>query len=675
MAHIPHLGDLAIIAGIGVLVSIVLARLRLPTVTGLLLAGAIAGPHGLSLVSSSEAITALAELGVVLLLFSIGLELSIERMRTIFGRVALGGVAQVVLTILVATGIALGIGREVGPAVLFGFVFALSSTAIVLRALSERRELDAPHGRFIVAALLFQDLCVVPMVLIVPILGSGATALEASTAIAWALAKAVALVAAMYLISRWLVPRAMAWVDASRSREVFQLAVLGICIGTAWLSAVAGLSLALGAFLGGMVVADTGFGHRALSDVLPVRDIFVSIFFVSLGMLFDGGTVIASPLAVGLLVIGFLFGKGLLATLAAMAMHFPPRAAWLAGVGLAQFGEFGFVIATLGVEAGVITVGELQVLLSAGILSMFATPVLVRIAPHLSAGERLLAPLAKVMGVCSIGEPDETETLSGHVVVVGYGVAGRLVARSLERSGIRYLVIELNAQAVRDARAHGKPVYYGDATSSDSLENASLARASALVLVANDPSATARVVRVARKISADLPILVRAHYVQDRVALEELGADEVVLEEVESGIEIVARVLRLLEQPRNVIDEQVRDARSTLPVSARRTTLPRHKAGDVSALASMKIDTVLVRGGSRAVGRTLVELELRRRTGALAFAIRRGGSLCEPPEMEGPLCRDDVVFVVGTSEAVAEAATYLDARDRDRGAAPDPTPP
>lgn len=428
MGHVPLLDELAIIAGLAVLVTVLLARLQLPTVAGLLLAGALLGPFGLGVVTSVHSIEVLAEIGVVLLLFSIGLEFSLTRLRNIFRQVALGGAIQVVLTVLVTASVAVVVGQTWGLGLFYGFIFALSSTAIVLRALSERRELDAPHGRFIVGTLIFQDLCVVPMVLIVPVLGAAGASGDAATDIAIALGKATVVVVGTVALARFVVPQILAWVDASRSREVFLLAILSLCIGTAWLTSQAGLSLALGAFLGGMVVADTEYGHRAMGDILPLRDAFVSIFFVSLGMLFDVNAVAEHPVLVAALLSGFLLAKGFLATIAAMVMRFPSRVAWLSGVGLAQFGEFGFVLARLGEDSGVVTESELQPLLAAGIFSMFLTPLLVRAAPHVTAGERLLAPLERLIGVKSVDEVDEDDGLTAprnQVVIVGFGVADR----------------------------------------------------------------------------------------------------------------------------------------------------------------------------------------------------------------------------------------------------------
>jgi monovalent cation:H+ antiporter-2, CPA2 family len=559
MGHVPFLEELAVIAVLAVIVTVALARIRLPTVAGLLAAGALAGPNGIGLVASGETIGVLAEVGVVLLLFSIGLEFSLARTRDVFRQAAIGGLVQVVLTIALVAGIAALLGETLPRAIFWGFVFALSSTAIVLRALAERRELDAPHGRFIVATLIFQDLCVVPMVLIVPVLAPDGTG--GGLQILRALGLAALVVIVTLVVARQLVPRALALVDASRSREVFLLAILAVCIGTAWLTSLAGLSVALGAFLGGMIVADTEYGHRAIGDVLPLRDAFVSVFFVSLGMLFDVHVVLEQPVLVAALLAGFVLLKGLAATIAALAMRFPARVAWLAGAGLAQFGEFGFVLTDLGIAEGVIERELVQPLLAAGVASMFLAPLIVRVAPHVTAGERLLAPLERLIGVRSIDEADAEHPLAGHVVIVGAGLAGRAAAEALAACDVQLVVLELNARLVRDLRDAGLPIYYADATSEEALRHAHLDRARLLVILIDDPAAAARVVATAARVAARVPVIMRARYLRETGGLVSLGATAVVAEEVEGAVEVIGRMLQLIEVPPDRIQARLRDVR------------------------------------------------------------------------------------------------------------------
>ena len=661
MGHVPLLDELAIVAALAVFVTVVLSKLKLPTVAGLLLAGALLGPFGLGLVSSVHAIEVLAEVGVVLLLFSIGLEFSLARLRDVLRQVALGGALQVGLTTGVTTGIAVALGQPVGRGLFYGFAFALSSTAIVLRALSERRELDAPHGKFIVGTLIFQDLCVVPMVLIVPLLGSGSPAGHAAASVGLALGKAAVVVTGTILLARFVVPKILGWVDASRSREVFLLAILALCIGTAWLTSMVGLSLALGAFLGGMVVADTEYSHRAMGDILPLRDAFVSIFFVSLGMLFDVRVVAAHPLLVFGLLAGFLVAKGLLATLAAMAMRFPSRVAWLAGVGLAQFGEFGFVLARLAQSNGVIDEQQVSPLLAAGIASMFLTPLLVRAAPHITAGERLLAPLERLIGVRSIDEADETRKLENHVIVIGFGVAGLLTARALSAAGAPFVVLELNADNVRRGKELGLPIYYGDATSEEAMGHAHLQEARQVVLLMNDPQAAQRIVDMVRRVAPNVPVLMRTRFLAERDNLLTIGARDVVAEEVEGAVEVIARLLRSIEVPRNVIESSLQSIRAETQTSERKQTLPRAQLGEVRALSELKIESVLVRENSAAAGSSPVKMHLRSTTGVLVVGVQRGEQLLQNLDPHALFEAGDVVYVVGTSEAIRGALPLFDA--------------
>jgi monovalent cation:H+ antiporter-2, CPA2 family len=661
MGHVPLLDELAIVAALAVAVTVILSKLRLPTVAGLLAAGALLGPHGFRLARSVASIEALAEVGVVLLLFSIGLEFSLARLRDIFRQVALGGLLQVGLTTAVAARVAVAFGEPLSRGMFYGFVFALSSTAIVLRALAERQELDAPHGRFIVGTLIFQDLCVVPMVLIVPLLGATSGGSEVATSIGIAMGKAAVVVVLVVAISRFVVPKVLGWVDASKSREIFLLAILGLCIGTAWLTSLAGLSLALGAFLGGMVVADTEYGHRAMGDILPLRDAFVSIFFVSLGMLFDVRIVAGHALLVGALLAGFLIAKGVLATLAAMAMRFPSRVAWLAGVGLAQFGEFGFVLTRLAQSHGVIDEAAASPLLAAGIGSMFLTPLLVRAAPHITAGEKLLAPLERLIGVRSIDEPDhEHTTLQNHVVIVGYGLAGQFAARTLRDCDAPFVVLELNADNVRKGKEQSLPVYYGDATSEEALRHAHVDSARMIVLLMNDPQAAQRVVDTVKRVAPGVPVLMRTRYLAEREGLLRLGAKDVVAEEVEGAVEIISRMLRGIDVPRNVIDDKIRGVRGDTQATERKQTVPRKRLGDVGALSELKIESALVQEQSRAAGASPVTLRLRSDTGALVVGVRRGDKLLEKPDPTVPFQPGDVVYFVGTSEALARALALFD---------------
>lgn len=661
MTHIPVLPELVLVLGVGVVAAIAVAFLRLPAVAGFMLAGAIVGPSGLGLVEDVHSIEVLSEIGVILLLFTIGLEFSLERLRRIWRLVVLGGSLQVGLTTLASVliaGFVLDVSVQRG--VFFGFLVALSSTAIVLRGLGERGETDAPHGRFTIGALIFQDLCVVPMMLLVPVL-AGRGESSPTVGIIIALGKAAIFVVVTLLAGRLLVPRVLSRVDKAKSRELFLLAILVMCVGIAMLTALFGLSLALGAFLAGILLSESAYGQRAMANVLPLRDVLTSLFFMSLGMLFDVTALQTDGVTVGLLFAAMFFGKGLIATLASIAMRFPARVAWLAGVGLAQFGEFGFVLAREGQKLHLITAEESRLVLAAGLLTMFVTPLSMRLAPHVAAGAALLRPLERLLGVRGIDEatPDHA-ALSHHVIIAGYGLGGRILAKALNETGGRYLVLDLDSENVRVARERGEPVYYGDITSDEVLLHAGLPQADALVLLISDMDATRQAIAVARQVAPSVPILVRARRHADIAGLLALGASDVVAEEIEGGVETLARVLRLRGVPINVLGSAVRGARENIDESARRVVFPRHRLGELRPLDELKVESVLLLDGMSGVGKSLVELELRKKSGAQVVAIQRDGKVQEQVDPREPLRAGDVLYIAGSRKTVYEALGLLD---------------
>ena len=536
--------NLAIVGWLAVITAVALSRLKLPVVAGFLVAGAVFGPDGAGLIEDVDGIRAIADIGVVLLLFGIGLEFSLERLRYIWRSVVIGGAFQVGLTAAAVLVALLLAGDTVQRGLLFGFVIALSSTAVVLRALTVRGEIDSPHGRFTVGVLIFQDLAVVPLIVLIPVLAGegGATAIREGGE---AVLKAVLAVAATVVGARLVIPRLFRLIDSARSREVFLLAVLSVGLGTAWAMSELGLSLALGALLAGMVLADAGYGERAVTSALPLRDVLLSMFFVSLGMLFDHDLLLDEPATMLAILVALLLGKTVIAAVAAILMRYPPRAAWLAAVSLAQFGEFAFVLLILAEEEGLIASDEARLIVSVGVVSMVVSQVAMRLAPRLRAGEAALRPLERLMRADAIDEPAANlHSLRGHVVLAGFGVAGRLLGHALGEAGIPLIILDVNAERVREARRSGAPVYYGDVTSDEALRHAALDHARVVVLLLNDPDALRRAVAAARELAPQVFIVARSRFVAERDTLVRLGADLVVYEELEAGLEVATRVLR-----------------------------------------------------------------------------------------------------------------------------------
>lgn len=655
------LQEITIIATVSVIVTIILGRFKLPVVAGLVLSGALVGPNAFSLARDLEAIEIIAEVGVVFLLFTIGLEFSLSRLRHIFRQVALGGILQVSATATITIIIALALDRSLPEAVVYGFVFALSSTALVLRTLNERNELDAPHGRFIVGTLIFQDLCIVPMVLIIPLLSEGLENLYVWKEVAFAMMQAVLMVTGLFICSKKLVPLLFKWVDASRSSEVFILTVLCLCIGTAYLTSLTGLSLALGAFLAGMIVADTDFRHRAMGDILPLKDVFVSFFFVSLGMFFNFEVLFEQTGAVFLLLLAFLFGKGLIASLAAMFMRFPPRAAWLSGVGLAQFGEFGFVLLQLATKENVVSNETIAPLLNAGILSMFLTPLLVYKAPHFTAGERALDPLAKLLRAKSAEELEQkTVGHNDHVIIIGYGISGQLLTSSLRTLSIETVVLEMNSDNVTLGRGKGDPVFYADATSEEALGHAHLESCRAVVVMINDHGATERVLATIDRLQVNVPIFIRTQYMNGVEDFEKFNPSAVVACEVEGGLEVLSLVLRKLEVPRNLIIREIDHARSQTMQSHREFKEEALPIRDHQELRDLTVENILLIQGSRAEGKSPKQLDLAEKTGVLVIAIRREEKLLLHRLADTNLEIGDVVYCIGEKADLELVPSWFD---------------
>ncbi len=541
MTELVFLQDLVVILAAAVAVVALLRHLHVPSIAGFIVAGTVVGPHALGLVQDLHQVEILAEVGVVLLLFGIGLELSLDRVRRLWRLIVLGGGVQVAATVLSVSGLAVLLGRDIRSGLLLGFIIAVSSTAIVLRGLSARGELDAPHGRLALGMLVFQDLCVVPMVLVIPFLG-GTTGDGTSF---WVpLLTAAVVVAGTLVAARLVVPRFLDAIARTRLRDLFVLSIFLICFGTAWAVSSAGVSLALGAFLAGLVVSGGRYREQAISDLLPLRDVLASVFFVSIGMLLDLRDVLDNLLPILGLFVAIIAGKFIIIFLTASVMRLPLRVGVLTAASLSQVGEFSFVLLLTARGTGLLEEPLQGNLTVAIILSMLATPFGLALGPHLAAGLGKLNLLTRLLQVRTIEELRETEPLRNHVIIAGYGLTGQSLARSLAQIGTPYIIVDLNTENVREAARRGEPACFGDVTSPEVLEHLGVAEASELVISINDPDATARATRAARLAAPGLRITVRTAYDADVKRLEEAGATHVFAAEVAVAAVITDRVLQ-----------------------------------------------------------------------------------------------------------------------------------
>ncbi|MEE8403431.1 MAG: cation:proton antiporter [Candidatus Hydrothermarchaeaceae archaeon] len=650
--EIPLLNDIIIILGLSIAVLLIFHRLRMPAIVGFLLTGVVAGPHGLVLVKAVRDVEILAEVGLVLLLFTIGLEFSLKNMLQIKKSVLMGGSLQVLLTFLAFFVISRQIGLPFGEAVFMGFLMSLSSTAIVLKLIQERAEFDSPHGRTTLGILIFQDISIVPMILFTPLL-AGATG-NFGEALLDIMAKGVGIILLVVVGAKWVVPRVLYQIARTQSRELFSLSIVVICLTVAWLTSSAGLSLALGAFLAGLIISESEYSHQAFGNILPLRDVFTSFFFVSIGMLLDVGFVFKQPGLVVLIVLGVLALKAIIAGFVTVLLGFPLRTTILVGLALAQVGEFSFILSRTGVEHGLLAGDVYQLFLAVAVLTMAATPFVMASAPRIAdIASRLPLP-----GILKSGlHPVPRKRVAGkkdHLIIIGFGVNGRNVSRAARVAGVPYVIIEMNPERVRSEQAQGEPIYYGDATQEAVLRHANIKDAMVVVVVIADPAATRRITEITRRINPKIHIIARTRYLQEMKPLYELGADEVIPEEFETSVEIFARVLSKYLIPRDAIEKLVGEVRSDGYEMFRSLSKEPVSFSDLRLrIPDVEISTLRIDEKSPLVGTSLGQTELRKKYGVTVLAVRRNSQTFPNPDIGMQFYAGDVLFVLGSPEKIA----------------------
>lgn len=641
------LAGLVITFAIGLVLVVGLARLRVPTIVSLMIAGIVAGPSGLRVIHSTERVEMLSEIGIILLLFTVGLDFSLAAVKQIWRRILAGGALQVGLTAAVVAAVLPLMGLSPRLAIFIGLFVALSSTAIVLNGLAARNQLSSPHGRLMTGILLLQDLAIVVLLLLVPIL-SGRTPLSAAGP---AVGKAILAIAVVAGFSRLALPTILRIVTSSGRREAFPLAILVASIGTAWVSSLLGLSMAIGAFLAGLMLAESEYSHQAYAEIRGVRDILGALFFISLGMLVDVSTAVRHlPIIVGVTVL-LIVVKSVAACGALLLSAAPFRVAVTAGIGLAQVGEFSFILGRSGLEAGLMPQSVWQVLLGASILSMMATPTLLAVAPAIGARFR---PRREGQA-----DADASHPLRDHVIILGFGVGGRIISRALRELRVPYVILELNGATVRAGRKAGEHIMYGDAMSPESLHGVHVEHAIAIVSMVSDPGATERMVRTVREIMPKLPIVVRTRYRLEAERLLEMGATVAVAEELEASLEVLAQLLARLHVAGNMIEPLV-DVFRRESVRIRKIKAPTGNLDSLpTAIQRMPIATHRIENSDWAVGRSLAEIDLRARTGAFVLAIQSGDRYTTSPAADVRLGGGDLLYLLGDESDIVLARRHL----------------
>jgi len=632
----------------------VFEKWRLPSVAGLLISGAVVGPGGLAFVEDADRVRLLAEFGVALLLFEIGLEMPIESLARGWRRSVASGALQVSLTIAVVAGLAVAVGIGGETAIVIGMLVSMSSTAVAMRVLAKRDEVDTPHGQLSVGILLFQDLCLVPFLLAIPIL-SGEVPRDPTT-LALKIGQDLLALVALLAIARLVLPWSLERVARLRSPDLFSLFAFVLAVGSAVVAEQAGLTLAVGAFIAGLVVNASPYAHQIFAEMVPLRGVLLGVFFTSVGMLLDPMAAIERWDGVLLFVASVVLLKSaIIFGVVAGVVRQGLRTGLLTGIGLAQTGEFSFVLAGAAAPSGLLDESLSQIFIAGSICTLIATPFLVELAP------RLVWKLTTLLDRGPAASPDATRSAEGpadHVVIVGYGLAGMTLARILKASDIRYRIVEQNPTLYADAKSRDEPALFGDATRGSILVRAGVERAKVVSIAINDPAATRRCIGAIRNLAPDVRIIVRARYVKELDRLFADGATDVVAEEFESTIDLFNKVLRAFGIPPQTItqfSDVMRMERYEFMRESTEIPLDPWLAEVLHDVASEWLDVPW----STPTQRTLAALGIRAQTGASVLAVRRGDATTANPPADFTIRSGDSLLVLASAPELRQLRELL----------------
>ncbi|MEQ8187804.1 MAG: cation:proton antiporter [Candidatus Eremiobacterota bacterium] len=651
--------EMIIILTLSVISLCICFKLKIPGIIGFFITGAIAGPYSLGLVKSVHEVEILAETGVILLLFTIGIEFSIAHLVQFKKPALMGGSLQVIFTIIFTFLILKLFGYKTGDAIFAGFLVSLSSTAIVLKIIQGRGEMDSPYGRVSLAILIFQDIIIVPMMLFTPLLGGNSIATD--TSIFLIIAKITGIIALVITGAKWIVPYLLYRVTRTRSKELFILTVVSICFGQAWITYSAGLSLALGAFLAGIIISESGYGHQTMASILPLKDLFMSFFFISIGMLINAGFIYNNFWIIIFITIVIIMLKCIIAGFCTALLGYPFRTVILAGLALSQIGEFSFILSKTGIKYGLLSDYAYQVFISVSVLTMALTTFVIILAKPLSH-IALKVPVRMKTAFLSEEEgeePEKKDKMENHVIIIGFGVNGRNLACACKLTGIPYVIIELNPDTVKKERAKGEPIFYGDAAYDTVLHHFNIEKARIVTIGINDPPSTLRITESLRRLNKSIYIIVRTRFVLDMDSLYKLGANEVIAEEFETSIEIFTSVLKKYFIPSDEIEEIISHARNDRYKMFRTTDtagtihdLAHIPAIEITALRLGKVDSI--------TGKSLVEIDLRKKYEITLLAIQRDSQVIENPDGNTVLNENDLLVLLGTAEKIANFSNVTD---------------
>jgi CPA2 family monovalent cation:H+ antiporter-2 len=660
MTHVPLLINIGLALGYALLGGLVARKLGLPTIVGYLLAGVALGPFTPGFTGDIEAIKQLAELGVILLMFGIGLHFSLRDLWRVRDIAIPGALLQMGIATAVGYWMAVGWGWSPSAALVLGVSISVASTVVLLRGLMDLGALETPHGRVAVGWLVLEDLATVAILVLLP------AVLSADRSTGWdvaalAIGKAVAFIALMLFIGKRVIPWMLGAIADTQSRELFVLVALTAAVGTALASAeVFGVSLALGAFVAGVVVSESPFSHQVGADLLPFREAFAVLFFVSVGMLVNPVYLRENWPQVAAITALIVLGKSLIAALVGFAFPYPARTALVVAAGLSQIGEFSFIVGQSGLSLGVLDQSQYSLILAGAIVSITLNPWMFRLVDPI---ERRLRQQPRLWALLNRHGPEiarSEEHMTGHVVIVGCGRVGRHISEVLGRIGVSRLVVEVDVTRSKRLQQLGIPVLFGDAANSEILSHAGLERARALVITVPDDAAALAIVTTARRLAPDLHIITRASTWEGSRHLRDAGATAVVRPELEGGIEIVRRTLLDLRFPAYDV-QRYTDAvrREELGISSARDDRAQVLEDLAHAVGNLDVAWISVGQESAVAGQTLSQSNVRARTGASIVAIGRGHTVISNPPPAEVLAPGDRAAVLGSPTEIAEATRLL----------------
>jgi len=645
--------DIVLILLVSIPIIAIFNRIQLPSIVGFLIAGIILGPSVLKIISNPEQIEVMAEIGVILLLFSVGLEVSLKELLDIKKIVLLGGGLQVIATILLSSIIIYAIGIPAKQAIFFGMLISLSSTVIVLKLLSDKGELDAPHAKISLGILIFQDLAIVPMFLIVDLLGTSEQVSFGEVTIR--LLTAFGAVAAIILLAKYLSPHILYRLAKLRMKEIFTVGVLLLLLGTAYLTHSLGLSFALGAFIAGLIFSESEYSHQIIADTLPLRDAFNSLFFVSIGLLLNLSFVIENPLIVIASSLGIVILKAMIVFLIVIILKYPVRIAVLVGIGLAQVGEFSFILGEYGFRLNLVPPELFNILISSTIITMILTPFLFKLAPGIAGKSGKLDQ--------SKSKKKLIEEVQDHVIIAGFGLNGRNLAHVLKETGIKYVIIEMNPDTVKKEKSKGENIVYGDIGNYEVLKTSLINTAKVFVIAISDRSTSRRAVKLGKQLNPNIYVIVRTRFMRDTDELVKMGADMVIPEEFETSIQIFRQVLEQYHIPLNVIMQQVNLLRGESYRYLRSEERTEVAFTHIDEILSARLtDTFYINEKNKFAGKTIADLNLRKETDATIIAIVRKGTTITTPTPKEILQPSDTLVITGTHKAVDLAFDLLSAK-------------